>query len=64
MAFDPAIHDRRSIRLKGYDYSLPGPYFVTICAFKNQCIFGEVIDGAMRLNEIGDQVADWRLNLE
>jgi REP element-mobilizing transposase RayT len=31
MKYNPAIHHRRSIRLKGYDYSQAGLYFVTIC---------------------------------
>ena len=31
MGYDPEKHHRRSIRLKGYDYSRPGAYFVTIC---------------------------------
>jgi hypothetical protein len=29
--YDPQRHRRRSIRLKGYDYTRPGAYFVTIC---------------------------------
>jgi len=62
--FDPAIRHRQSIRLKGYNYSLPGAYFVTICAFRKQCAFGEVVDGAIRLNEIGDMVAEWWSKLQ
>ena len=31
MKYDPQRHHRRSIRLKGYDYTWPGAYFVTIC---------------------------------
>ena len=49
MKFDPEIHHRRSIRLKGYDYTQPGAYFVTICAFHHDEIFGEVVDGEMQL---------------
>jgi putative transposase len=48
-------HDRRSIRLKDYDYSQQGAYFVTICAKSRRCLFGEIIDGEIRLNEIRDQ---------
>jgi hypothetical protein len=51
-------HHRRSIRLPGYDYSQPGAYFVTICAYQRQCLFGEIIDGQMRLNQYGAIVAD------
>ena len=34
----------RSIRLKGYDYSLPGCYFITVCTFNRACIFGDICD--------------------
>jgi REP element-mobilizing transposase RayT len=53
MAFDPEKHHRRSIRLKGYDYSQPGAYFVTICTHDRGCLFGEVVDEAMQLNDAG-----------
>jgi len=58
MAYDPKIHHRRSIRLKGYDYSRVGAYFVTICTHKRECVFGEVVEGEMRLNETGMIVQD------
>jgi len=51
-------HHRRSIRLPGYDYSAPGDYFITICAHDRRCIFGEVVDGEMRLNEVGKIAMD------
>lgn len=53
MRYDPQIHHRRSIRLKGYDSSREGAYFVTICTHNRLCLFGEVVDGQMRLNEAG-----------
>jgi hypothetical protein len=47
-------HHRRSIRLKGYDYSRPGAYFVTICIHdRAQRLFGNVVDGKMVLNDAG-----------
>ena len=46
-------HNRRSIRLKGYDYSQAGVYFVTICTQNRQCLFGDIVDGAMVLNNVG-----------
>ena len=49
---------RRSIRLRGYDYSQPGAYFVTICTHDRQCLFGDVVDGAMVLNPYGKIVWD------
>jgi putative transposase len=46
-------HHRRSIRLKGYDYTQPGAYFVTICAYQREEIFGEIGNDGMRLSTIG-----------
>lgn len=53
MRYNPDIHHRRSIRLKGYDYSRRGAYFITICAQDRRCLFGEVAIGEMRLNDMG-----------
>ncbi|MBI2303514.1 MAG: transposase [Chloroflexi bacterium] len=58
MAQDPARHHRRSIRLKGYDYSQAGAYFVTLCTQDRACIFGVVVNGEVQLNEYGRKVAD------
>lgn len=44
---------RRSIRLKGYDYSAAGGYYVTVVAFRRECLFGEIVNGEMRLNAVG-----------
>ncbi len=46
-------HRRRSIRLKGYEYSQPGAYFVTVCVYLRSCLLGEVLEGEMRLNKSG-----------
>lgn len=51
--FDPKSHHRRSIRLKGYDYLQPGAYYVTIVVWQRECLFGEVVNGKMKLNEHG-----------
>ncbi|PZO41984.1 MAG: hypothetical protein DCF21_17605 [Leptolyngbya sp.] len=65
MKYNPDQHHRRSIRLKGYDYSSAGAYFITICAFQRHCLFGQVVDGAMQLNEFGQMVAEeWLLSKE
>ena len=56
MIYNPEIHHRRSIRLKGYEYSQMGAYFVTICAWNKECIFGEIKNSAMELNEFGAMV--------
>jgi len=47
------LHHRRSIRLKEYDYSQPGAYFITICTHQRDHLFGEIVDGVMQLNEFG-----------
>ncbi len=47
-----------STRLRGWDYSSPGLYFVTICAKNRVCYFGDVVNGEMNLSPIGDIVAD------
>ena len=47
------LHHHRSIRLKGYDYTRAGAYFVTICTKDRTCLFGDVADGVMRLNQMG-----------
>jgi REP element-mobilizing transposase RayT len=49
-------HYRRSVRLKDYDYSQTGAYFVTVCTHNRECLFGEVADGEMRLNRLGEIV--------
>jgi REP element-mobilizing transposase RayT len=53
MRFNPEVHHRRSIRLKGYDYSKNGAYFVTLCSRNRESIFGDIGDGEIRLNECG-----------
>ena len=57
MAVNPK--NRKPNRLKGYDYSRAGCYFVTVCAQDRQCLLGESIDDEMVLNEAGKMVARW-----
>jgi putative transposase len=45
---------RRSMRMKGYDYSLEGAYFVTIVTHKRFCLFGGIINGNIYLNTYGN----------
>lgn len=54
MKYNPAIHNRRSVRLKEYDYSQQGAYFITICCNNRTCLFGEIINGEMILNAYGN----------
>lgn len=58
MHYNPEKHRRRSIRLKGFDYSQTGAYFVTVCTKNRECIFGHVIDGVMQLNGYGHAVKE------
>src|SRR4051794_5908341 len=46
MEYNPQIHHRKSIRLKGYDYSQAGVYFITICCHNRHCVFGNIPVGA------------------
>ncbi len=56
--YDPSRHHRRSIRLKGYDYTRPGAYFVTICTHQRAHLFGQVVDGEMQPNVFGEIVQE------
>ena len=68
--YNPKIHHRRSIRLKGYDYSQAGLYFITICSQNRICRFGEIVvvgvplvgtqtnTATMILNHAGKMVED------
>jgi REP element-mobilizing transposase RayT len=56
MSFNPEIHHRRTLRMRDCDYRGAGAYFVTICAFQRECLFGEVVDGVMVLNSVGSVV--------
>ncbi|GHV14047.1 hypothetical protein FACS1894169_02230 [Bacteroidia bacterium] len=52
------LPNRRSIRLHGYDYSQEGLYFVTICVQGKACLFGEIENDEMVLNEAGTIIND------
>ena len=53
MKYNPLIHHRRSIRLKGYDYSQAGLYFITLCCHNKESLFGKIIKGEMLLSAAG-----------
>ncbi len=57
--YNPKIHNRRSIRLKGYDYSQKGLYFVTMVVKSRACLFGEIVNRQMILNEAGSMINKW-----
>jgi hypothetical protein len=51
MTFGPQKHHRRSIRLPGHNYSHPESDFVTVATLQRECLFGEIVDGEMGLNQ-------------
>ena len=57
--YNPDIHHRQSIRLKGYDYASKGLYFVTICTQNRDCLFGVIENDVMLLNDAGRMVERW-----
>lgn len=58
MKYNPDVHHRQSIRLKEYDYAKAGAYFITICVYQRECLFGEISNGKMILNELGQVIKD------
>jgi putative transposase len=56
MGINPVVFDRQSIRLRGYDYSQPGAYFITVCTHQRQPLFGHITDGIMHRNTAGAMV--------
>jgi REP element-mobilizing transposase RayT len=70
MIFNRDRHRRGSIRLKGYDYSAPGYYFLTVCTHNKASLFGQIINGQMILNDAGrmiesvwNQIPDYYSNI-
>ncbi len=57
------IHNRKVLRLKGYDYSTVGYYFLTICCQNRECFFGNIEKGKMILNDAGKMVEKWYFEL-
>ena len=64
MKYNPKIHHRKSIRLKGYDYSQAGLYFVTMCCQNREHMYGHIENGKMILNEPGLMIEKWYYELE
>ncbi len=52
-------HNRRSIRLKEYDYTQAGYYFVTLRIQDKKCLFGNICNGKMILNNSGEMIVKW-----
>ena len=58
MKYNPDIHKRQSIRLQGYDYSQSGLYFITICCYERECLFGNIINSQITLNNFGELIKE------
>ena len=61
--FDSHRHRRRSIRLRGYHYTDPGAYFVTICTHAREPLLGAVVEGGLRLSAHGEILVKCREEL-
>jgi len=65
MKYNAQKHNRRSIRLKNYDYSQEGSYFLTLCIQDRQHLLGEIRNGIMGLNQFGNiAYEEWMKTLE
>jgi putative transposase len=63
MTYNPSKHHWRSIRLKGCDYSQEGLYFITLCCQHKACLFGQIQNGLMHLNDAGTMIKNEWLKL-
>ena len=63
MKYISGLHHRRCIRLKGYDYSKAGFYFITICVKDRKCLFGEIVKDKIELNMAGIMVKNEWINI-
>lgn len=63
MPYNPEQHHRRSIRLKGFDYSQSAIYFITICIQDRKCLLGSIEDNRMLLSDPGNLVSEQWIEL-
>jgi putative transposase len=52
------VYRRKPVRLQGYDYSTAGAYFVTVCTYNREYLFGTISSNVMIVNKYGDIVID------
>ena len=64
MDYTPKLHYRKSIRLKNYNYSQAGFYFITICTQNHEYLLGEINEDEMILNDAGEMIKKWYFELE
>ncbi len=57
-------HERKPLRLEGYDYTNPGLYFVTVCCYDRQHLFGKIANQKMILNDAGKMANFYWLNIQ
>lgn len=58
------IHDRKSIRLKDYDYSQKGAYFITVCTQDRTSLFGNIQYKKINLFQSGKMIVSWWVTLQ
>jgi putative transposase len=63
MRYDPNKHHRRAMRLRGCDYSQNGAYYLTLCTQHRLCLYGEIIDDKMELNDAGRMIERFWLEI-
>lgn len=64
MSSHPVRHNRKSIRLKGWDYSHSGAYYITMCVNHRKCLFGNIVNNEMNLNDAGNMIEKWYFELK
>ena len=70
MQYNPDVHHRKSIRLKEYDYTKEGMYFITICIQNRECILSEIVGAPdlwcpkIQLTDIGEIIKENISNIE
>jgi len=66
MKFNPDVHNRRSIRLRGFDYSSNSMYYITICTQDREALFGEAVGAALRgrPGTSGEMILKWLKEIE
>ncbi len=58
MKYNPNLHHRRSIRLKSYDYTQAGEYFLTLCIQNRECVLGRIENEEVKLSDFGEIVKE------
>ena len=57
------LPQRKSIRLRNFDYSSQGLYFITICIHNHLCLLGDIVNGKMVLNDAGKMIKKWLMKI-